>query len=132
MGAVLVKDGRILKSASNNVLKNIHAEERVFNNLSCEDFKDAVLYLTLPPCVDRMGRKSCAQLIVDFPIKKVVCLLDQDYNPRIGRRGLAELKRHGIKVEVIHAPLLKFIYLLINLPAIVFFTVRSFLSRLRR
>lgn len=128
MGAVLVKNGKILKSASNNTLKDLHAEEEAFNGLGYEDLKDAVLYLTLPPCVDRRDKRSCTQLITDSPIRRVVCLLDRDYNPRIGRRGLLELKKHGIKIEIIHAPLLKLVYLLVNLPAIIFLTARSLLK----
>ena len=125
---MLVKNGRVLKSASNNVFKNIHAEEEVLRGLDRADLKNAVLYLTLPPCIDRKNKKSCAQLIVASPIKKVVCLLDKDYNPRIGRRGLLELEKHGIKVEIISAPFLKLIYLLLNLPAVVLLVARSLLT----
>lgn len=61
----------------------------------------ATVFLTMEPCAAFKGKKtpSCAAALVAAGVKRVVCA-SLDPNPKIAGRGLALLRRAGIKVEV--------------------------------
>jgi diaminohydroxyphosphoribosylaminopyrimidine deaminase/5-amino-6-(5-phosphoribosylamino)uracil reductase len=59
----------------------------------------ATLYVTLEPCSHFGKTPPCSKAIVAAGISRVVCAL-RDPFPEVSGRGIAELERAGVKVEV--------------------------------
>jgi diaminohydroxyphosphoribosylaminopyrimidine deaminase / 5-amino-6-(5-phosphoribosylamino)uracil reductase len=59
----------------------------------------ATLYVTLEPCAHQGRTPACTGAIIGAGIRRVVTpILDPD--PQVSGRGVAELRRHGITVDV--------------------------------
>lgn len=116
VGAVLVKNGRIVGKGYHKKAGLPHAEVVALNNAG-RRAKGATLYVTLEPC-DHFGRTPpCAQAIIKSGIKNVVIGM-KDPNPLNNGKGIRRLKSGGIKVrlaklhneaESINKPYIKFI-----------------------
>ncbi len=100
VGAVLVKEGRILSMGYHDEVTTPHAEAWAIQKAG-EEARGATLYLNLEPCCSFANKNNppCADTIVRAGIKKVFASM-QDPNPRVNGRGFTKLKRHGIKVDV--------------------------------
>lgn len=98
VGAVVVKDGRIIAEGFHQQLGCPHAEVEAFNNAE-EDVSGATLYVSLEPCSHYGRTPPCAQKIIDVGIKKVVMGM-VDPNPKVSGRGIKMLRDAGIEVEV--------------------------------
>ena len=61
--------------------------------------RGATLYVTLEPCCTTGRTGPCTKAIIAAGVKHVYAAI-KDPNPRVAGRGLAELNRAGIKVEV--------------------------------
>lgn len=98
VGAVLVREGRILAVGSTAPPGGPHAEAAA---LALAPGDGAELYLTLEPCVPFPGKRtpSCAERIVESGVRRVVVALP-DPDPRVAGRGIARLRAAGIDVEV--------------------------------
>lgn len=57
------------------------------------------LYCTLEPCGDVGRTGGCVPLIIEAGIARVVASVE-DPNPLVGGRGFAQLRAHGVEVEV--------------------------------
>ncbi len=73
IGAVLVKDGKIIARGYNKLLQGnsviLHGEMDCVENagrLSCKDYKETILYTTLSPC------DMCSGMILLYKIPKIV------------------------------------------------------------
>ena len=77
VGAVIVKDGRIIGEGYHAGYGGLHAERHAFSNLT-EDAEGAAMYVTLEPC------QMCAGAIVQSRMTRVVvgCM-----NPKAGCAG---------------------------------------------
>ncbi len=64
VGAVLVKDGRIIGEGWHEVYGGPHAEVNCFAHAT-EDPKGATLYVTLEPCSHYGKTPPCADLVVE-------------------------------------------------------------------
>jgi diaminohydroxyphosphoribosylaminopyrimidine deaminase/5-amino-6-(5-phosphoribosylamino)uracil reductase len=96
VGAVIVKDGRIIGEGYHEKYGSHHAEINAFNNAT-EDVEGATIYVTLEPCSHYGKTPPCANKIVEKKIKKaVVCL--QDPNPLVSGKGIELLRSNGIEV----------------------------------
>jgi diaminohydroxyphosphoribosylaminopyrimidine deaminase/5-amino-6-(5-phosphoribosylamino)uracil reductase len=100
VGAVLVKEGRILSMGYHGEAATPHAEAWAIQKAG-EEARGATLYLNLEPCCSFANKNNppCADTIVRAGIKKVFASM-QDPNPKVNGRGFAKLKRHGIKINV--------------------------------
>jgi len=98
VGAVVVKDGKIIAEGYHKQLGGPHAEVEAFNNAK-EDVAGGTLYVNLEPCSHYGRTPPCAQKIIDVGIKKVVAAI-KDPNPKVSGRGFEMLKNAGIEVEV--------------------------------
>ena len=98
VGAVIVKDGKIIAEGWHRKAGTPHAEIHALK-MAGDLAKDATLYVTLEPC-SHVGRTPpCAKAIINAGIKKVVAAMG-DPNPKVAGRGFEILKNAGIEVEV--------------------------------
>ena len=98
VGAVIVKDGRIIAEGWHRKAGTPHAEIHALN-MAGELAKNSTMYVTLEPCSHYGRTPPCANRIVDAGIKKVVIAM-KDPNPLVAGRGIEILRAAGIEVEV--------------------------------
>ena len=97
VGAVIVRDGRVLAEGWHRTYGGLHAET---DALSCctEDVSGATMYVTLEPCCHWGKQPPCTDAIVRANISRVVVGMT-DPNPLVAGKGLKILGDHGIAVE---------------------------------
>lgn len=71
VGAVIVKDGRIIGEGYHAIYGDLHAERNAIKNLT-EDAKGATIYVTLEPCCHYGKQPPCTEAILAAGITKVV------------------------------------------------------------
>jgi pyrimidine deaminase RibD-like protein len=105
VGAVLVKDGKMIGLGQSIGSFRIHAEHDALKNAGTlekpELNKGAVLYVTYQPCNFRdrtVAWKSCCDYIKESGIATVVFASP---DPRVGENGIEELQKAGILVKQI-------------------------------
>lgn len=96
VGAVIVKDGRIIGEGYHKKYGEIHAERNAFASLK-ESAKGATMYVTMEPCCHYGKTPPCTQVIVEHKIGKVV-IGSKDPNPKVAGKGVQILKEAGISV----------------------------------
>jgi len=96
VGAVIVKEGRIIGEGYHQVYGSHHAEVNAFINAT-EDVSGATMYVTLEPCSHFGKTPPCANAIVENKIKKVIIGLI-DPNPLVAGKGIKILEENGIEV----------------------------------
>ncbi len=97
VGAVIVKDGKIIGEGWHEYYGGLHAERNALANCSC-DPKGSVMYVTLEPCCHYGKTPPCTQAIIESGIKKVV-VGSFDPNPLVSGKGIEILKNAGIEVQ---------------------------------
>ncbi|MBP2240361.1 diaminohydroxyphosphoribosylaminopyrimidine deaminase/5-amino-6-(5-phosphoribosylamino)uracil reductase [Cytobacillus eiseniae] len=98
VGAVLVKDGRLVGTGVHMKAGTPHAEVHAIRAAG-NAAKGADMYVTLEPCSHHGKTPPCADLIIEAGIKKVfVATLDP--NPLVAGKGIDKLTSAGIEVEV--------------------------------
>ncbi|MFA5362229.1 MAG: bifunctional diaminohydroxyphosphoribosylaminopyrimidine deaminase/5-amino-6-(5-phosphoribosylamino)uracil reductase RibD [Candidatus Omnitrophota bacterium] len=97
VGAVVVKNGRVVGSGFHEKAGNPHAEIIALNQAG-EESKGAVLYVTLEPCTHFGKTPPCVDKIIQSGVKEVIVGMI-DPNPLNNGKGIAILKRCGIKVK---------------------------------
>ena len=98
VGAVLVKDGRIIGEGWHKQYGGPHAEVNAFASAT-EDPEGATLYVSLEPCSHYGKTPPCADLIIRKKVARVVAALE-DSNPLVSGRGFRKLRANGIRVTV--------------------------------
>lgn len=98
VGAVIVKNSRIIGQGFHHKVGHPHAEIEALNNTAA-DLTDATLYVNLEPCSTHSLTPPCTDVIIKTRIKRVVCAT-LDPNPKNHGQGLAKLQKAGIKVTV--------------------------------
>jgi len=96
VGAVIVKDNRIIGEGYHEYFGGPHAEVNAFANAT-EDVEGATIYVTLEPCSHFGKTPPCADAIVRNKISKVVIGMI-DPNPLVAGKGIEILKNNGIEV----------------------------------
>ncbi len=97
VGAVMVRDGRVIGEGYHEFFGGAHAEVNAIRSAN-EPVTGATLYVTLEPCAHEGKTPPCANLIVDEKITRVVVAVG-DPNPLVNGRGIEYLRTHGIEVE---------------------------------
>lgn len=100
VGAVIVKDGKILGQGYHKKCGEGHAEVNAFKDAEKknENVEGAEMYVTLEPCSHFGKTPPCADKIIEKKISKVfIGILDP--NPLVAGRGVKKLKDAGIYVE---------------------------------
>ena len=100
VGAVIVKEGKILAEGFHRKYGELHAEREALKSL-CEkglSAQDSTLFVTLEPCCHEGKQPPCVQTIFQAGIKKVV-VGSRDPNPLVHGKGNAFLREQGIEVQ---------------------------------
>lgn len=98
VGAVIVKNGKIIGSGYHRMAGDRHAEVIALQQ-SGKNNKSATLYVNLEPCCHFGQTPPCTEEIIKSGIKRVVCAM-VDPNPKVNGKGIEILKKNKIKVEV--------------------------------
>ncbi len=98
VGAVIVKDDKIIGEGYHEYFGGAHAEVNAIKN-STENVEDATMYVTLEPCSHYGKTPPCANLLVEKKLSRVVVAM-LDPNPLVAGRGVEILKNNGIEVSV--------------------------------
>lgn len=96
VGAVLVKDDKIIGKGYHAYYGGLHAERNAINNCR-ESVQGACLYVTLEPCCHYGKTPPCVEVIIESGISKVV-IGTLDVNPKMSGKSIEILKQHSIKV----------------------------------
>ena len=96
VGAVIVKDGRIIGEGYHKKYGELHAERNAFASLK-ESAKGTTMYVTMEPCCHYGKTPPCTQAIIEHKIGKVV-IGSKDPNPKVSGKGVQILKEAGISV----------------------------------
>lgn len=97
VGAVIVKDGRIIGQGYHERYGEPHAERNALAACT-EDPKGATIYVTLEPCCHYGKQPPCTEAILESGISKVV-IGSFDPNPLVSGKGMEILRQHGIEVQ---------------------------------
>lgn len=96
VGAVIVRDGRVLAGGWHHVCGSLHAERDALSRCN-EDPAGATMYVTLEPCCHYGKQPPCTDAIIGAGIARVVMAME-DPNPLVAGHGAAILRDHGIEV----------------------------------
>ncbi|MBA4495683.1 bifunctional diaminohydroxyphosphoribosylaminopyrimidine deaminase/5-amino-6-(5-phosphoribosylamino)uracil reductase RibD [Paenactinomyces guangxiensis] len=96
VGAVAVKEGRIIGSGAHLKAGTPHAEVYALNMAGAEA-KGCTLYVTLEPCVHYGRTPPCTEKIISCGVKQVVIgSVDPDRN--VSGKGISRMREAGIEV----------------------------------
>lgn len=96
VGAVVVKNGRVIGEEYHRKYGELHAERNALAACT-EDPAGATLYVTLEPCCHYGKTPPCTEIIIEKKIAKVV-IGSRDPNPKVAGKGARILREHGIEV----------------------------------
>lgn len=94
VGAILVKDGKIIGQGYHRYFGGPHAEEEAILSANTS-LEGSSLYVSLEPCSHQGKRSACTDLIIKNKISKVI-IGSKDKNPKVS--GIEILERAGIEV----------------------------------
>ena len=97
VGAVIVKDGRIIGEGYHKKYGELHAERNAIASLT-ESAEGATIYVTLEPCCHYGKTPPCTEAIIENKIARVV-IGSRDPNPKVAGKGAQQLRAAGIVVE---------------------------------
>jgi diaminohydroxyphosphoribosylaminopyrimidine deaminase/5-amino-6-(5-phosphoribosylamino)uracil reductase len=98
VGAILVKDGKVVGEGYHSKAGEAHAEIVALQQ-SGEEARGTILYLNLEPCTHYGKTPPCAPQVIEAGVKRVV-IGTEDPNPLVKGKGIETLRRAGLDVEV--------------------------------
>lgn len=99
VGAVVVRDGRIIGEGWHTTFGEPHAERQALADCRRrgEDPKGATVYVTLEPCCHTGKTPPCTEALIGAGVVRVV-MGAPDPNPKVSGGGIAQLEAAGIEV----------------------------------
>ncbi|BCV20980.1 bifunctional diaminohydroxyphosphoribosylaminopyrimidine deaminase/5-amino-6-(5-phosphoribosylamino)uracil reductase RibD [Moorella sp. Hama-1] len=97
VGAVIVKDGRVIGEGYHQKAGTPHAEIHALQAAG-PAARGSTLYVTLEPCCHYGRTPPCTEAIIAAGIRRVVAAM-ADPNPRVAGGGFQALRQAGIEVE---------------------------------
>ncbi|MDA0836506.1 MAG: bifunctional diaminohydroxyphosphoribosylaminopyrimidine deaminase/5-amino-6-(5-phosphoribosylamino)uracil reductase RibD [Planctomycetota bacterium] len=97
VGAVVVKNGKVIGEGFHQLFGGPHAEVNAIKNAGAKA-KGSTVYVTLEPCNHFGKTPPCTQLLIKAGVSRVVSAMT-DPDERVSGRGFETLKQAGIKVE---------------------------------
>ncbi|MDO5708127.1 MAG: bifunctional diaminohydroxyphosphoribosylaminopyrimidine deaminase/5-amino-6-(5-phosphoribosylamino)uracil reductase RibD [Andreesenia angusta] len=100
VGAVIVKNGKIIGEGFHQKYGDNHAEINAFKDMKNKGYssENADIYVTLEPCSHYGKTPPCVDAIIESDIRRVFIGL-KDPNPLVSGRGIKKLKENGLEVE---------------------------------
>ena len=98
VGAVIVRNGKIIASGYHKEAGENHAEVETLAKIDGKAKKEDVLYVTLEPCHHYGKRPPCTEAIFKSGLKRVVVGM-RDPNPKVSGGGCEFLSEKGIEVK---------------------------------
>ena len=98
VGAVIVKDGKVIGEGYHQKAGTPHAEVHALNAAG-ENAKGATLYTTLEPCCHWGRTPPCTEALIRAGIAHVY-IGEVDPNPNVAGKGIRQLEKAGIHVYV--------------------------------
>jgi len=98
VGAVFVRGGRVVGEGFHHRAGAPHAEIEALGAAGGR-VRGATLYVTLEPCSHHGRTPPCADALLGLGLRRIVVAM-VDPNPRVRGRGIAKLRRAGIRVVV--------------------------------
>ena len=96
VGAVVVKDGKVIGRGYHARCGGLHAERAALADCTASP-RGATMYVTLEPCCHQGRQPPCTDAILTAGIARVVVGSD-DPNPLVAGKGLEILRRGGVEV----------------------------------
>ena len=97
VGAVIVKNGRVVGKGYHKAAGEAHAEVNAIDDAGALA-QGATLYVTLEPCNHTGRTPPCTEKILAAGIRRVVAAM-HDPNPEVKGGGIDYLKRRGIEIK---------------------------------
>ena len=97
VGAVIVKDDRIIGEGWHAAYGDLHAERAALKNCR-EDPAGATMYVTLEPCCHHGKQPPCTDAILEAKLARVV-VGSSDPNPQVAGQGVRILRNGGVQVD---------------------------------
>jgi len=98
VGAVIVKNNKILSTGFHKKDGEAHAEVNAIKKLSEKELQNSDLYVNLEPCPHYGRTPPCTDLIIKSKIKRVY-IANSDPDSRVSGRGIEILQKAGISVK---------------------------------
>ena len=98
VGAVIVKEGKVIAKGYHHCCGQGHAEVEAFKDAGDQDVTGATIYVTLEPCSHYGKTPPCADKIIEKKIGRVV-VGALDPNPLVAGRGIEKIRNAGIEVK---------------------------------
>jgi len=98
VGCVIVRKGRVVGEGFHARAGGPHAEAVALERAGARA-RGATLYVNLEPCAHSGRTPPCAPQVAASGVRRVVAAL-RDPNPAVSGRGLALLRRAGVRTEV--------------------------------
>ncbi len=96
VGALIVKDGRVIGEGYHHKYGDLHAERDALSKLT-EDAAGATVYVTLEPCCHHGKQPPCTEALIERAVKRVV-IGSRDPNPLVAGKGVKLLRDAGVEV----------------------------------
>lgn len=96
VGAVIVKDARIIGKGFHETYGQAHAERNALAACT-ESPQGATMYVTLEPCCHYGKQPPCVEAVLESGIRRVV-VGSKDPNPLVAGKGIQILREHGVEV----------------------------------
>tara|TARA_Y100000768_G_scaffold382934_1_gene364154 strand:+ start:240 stop:1343 length:1104 start_codon:yes stop_codon:yes gene_type:complete len=96
VGAVIVKNNKIISKGYHKKFRDKHAEQDAINKAKVP-LKGATLYVTLEPCYHHGNTPPCVDNIIKNKFSRVV-IACKDPNPLVNEKSISKLKDNSISV----------------------------------